>query len=204
MAITWARFEGAVLQVFAEALRRLAQLQRLPAAEEPINLELYWLLRKSHLQLLQSAEGCVPFSIMADTTNQPEPDDSARSKRMKKRPDFSCVITNSQASDFRKSQVLGPIGRAHRVDASVTRWYHCVTRCVRAGGWGSMPQGHAPELQALALLWCRSAPPQPPGRVLPRDPDLADGVVPDSLHVEDADGLPVRRAVDPGANGNAC
>jgi len=23
------------------------------------------------------------------------------------------------------------IARAHLVDASVTRWYHCVTRCVR-------------------------------------------------------------------------
>jgi hypothetical protein len=42
---------------------------------------------------------------MADTTNQPEPDDSARSKRMKKRPDFSCVLNNPLEADFRKSQV---------------------------------------------------------------------------------------------------
>jgi hypothetical protein len=106
VAITWARFEAAVLEVFSEALRRLAQFQRLPAAEEPINLELYWIARKIHHELLNSPQSSIPFSIMTDTTNQPEPDDSARSKRMKKRPDFSCVLNNSQEADFRKSQAI--------------------------------------------------------------------------------------------------
>jgi hypothetical protein len=35
------------------------------------------------------------------------------------------------------------------------------------------------------------------------DPDLANGVVPDGLHVEDADGLPVIRAEDPIADTKA-
>jgi hypothetical protein len=105
-AITWAKFESAVLEVFGVALNDLALLPNLPSAEEPINLQLYWIARKAHHEALNSPSASIPFSIMADTTNQPEPDDSARSKRMKKRPDFSCVLNNPLEVDFRKSQVI--------------------------------------------------------------------------------------------------
>jgi len=40
--------------------------------------------------------------------------------------------------------------------------------------------------------------------LLTGNPDLTNGVVPDNLHLEDADGFPVRGAEDPRANGNAC
>ncbi len=104
-AITWSRYERAVLAVFIQALRRLALLEQLPVAEEPLNLELYWLAIKVHQELLNSPEGSYPFTIDPDSTNQPEPDDSARSRRLKKRPDFKCLLKNEQASDFRLSQV---------------------------------------------------------------------------------------------------
>jgi hypothetical protein len=91
--------------VFTEALRRLGEYARLPAAEEPINLELYWLALKVHQELLNSKPGNLPFTITPDSTNQPEPDDSARSRRMKKKPDFCCIMKNAQAEDFRLSQV---------------------------------------------------------------------------------------------------
>jgi|GEM_PF-2703732 len=103
-AMTWDKFENAVLEVFTEALRRLAKFKRLPAAEEPLNLELYWLARQFHHELLRSQKASIPFAIIPDSTNQPEPDDSARSKRLKKRPDFSCILNNPQEADFRKSQ----------------------------------------------------------------------------------------------------
>ncbi len=71
------------------------------------------------------------------------------------------------------------------------------------GGGGGVDEPVERGLPGL-LLRCQSLGSQPLHGVLARDPDLADGVVPDGLHVEDADGLPVIRAEDPGANGNAC
>jgi hypothetical protein len=104
-ALTWLRFEQAVHAVFTEALRRLGGYARLPSAEEPINLELYWIVLKVHQELLSSTNGNLPYTIIPDSTNQPEPDDSARSGRLKKRPDFCCILKNAQAEDFRLSQV---------------------------------------------------------------------------------------------------
>ena len=50
------------------------------------------------------------------------------------------------------------IARAHLVDASVTRWYHCATRCVRRAfllGEGSLDRKNWIEhrLQELAQLF---------------------------------------------------
>ena len=72
-----------------------------------------------------------------------------------------------------------------------------------AGGGGSVDEPVEGGLPGL-LLRGQGFGGEPLDRVLAGDPDLADGVVPDGLHVEDADGLPVSRAEDPGANGNAC
>lgn len=104
-AITWQRFEEAVLAVFREALSRLARRAELPRAEELINLQLYWIAREVHLELLESATGSIPFSILFDSTSQPEPDDVARASRLRKRPDFNCVVTNPQARSHLTSQV---------------------------------------------------------------------------------------------------
>jgi hypothetical protein len=103
-AVTWKGFEEAVLAVFRDALRRLADRAQLPKSEEPINLALYWLAREVHLEKLKSPQGSIPFSVLFDSTSQPEPDDVARASRLRKRPDFNCVLTNPQAPDHYKSQ----------------------------------------------------------------------------------------------------
>lgn len=104
-AITWPKYEKAVLAVFTEALRRLARRSNLPQGEEPINFELYWLCRKVHYEQMQ-AKSTIPFFIDFDSTNQPEPDDVADSRRLKKRPDFACKLTNEQAPDEFSSQIV--------------------------------------------------------------------------------------------------
>jgi hypothetical protein len=103
-ALTWPKYEKAVLDVFIEALNRLGQENTLPQGEEPINFQLYWKCVEVHLDQLH-AKTSIPFVINFDSTNQPEPDDTSESRRLKKRPDFCCALTNEQATDFRKSQI---------------------------------------------------------------------------------------------------
>ena len=104
-ALTWQKYEQAVLAVFAEALRRLAGRSTLPQGEEPINLELFWICREVHFEQMQAKQS-IPFFILFDSTNQPEPDDTADSRRLKKRPDFGCALTDEQAPDARSSQLI--------------------------------------------------------------------------------------------------
>lgn len=121
-AITWERFEKAVLAVFREALRRLAQKTELPRLEEPINLELYWLVRQVHLEMLKSNQAAMlPYTVQFDSTNQPEADDIARSNRLRKRPDFNCVMTNPQAPDVRTSQINYYL-ECKRLGQAVGKW----------------------------------------------------------------------------------
>lgn len=103
-ALNWSTYEQAVLDVFTEALNRLGQQETLPQGEEAINLELYWKCREVHLEYLR-ANKSIPFVIDFDSTNQPEPDDTANSRRLKKRPDFACALTNEQAIDVQSSQI---------------------------------------------------------------------------------------------------
>lgn len=103
-AITWARYEQAVLEVFREALHRLANRPKLPQGEEPLNLDLYWLCLDVHLEKMR-AKKSIPFVIYFDSTNQPEADDTTESRRLKKRPDFSCALIDEQAADSRRSQI---------------------------------------------------------------------------------------------------
>ncbi len=103
-ALTWPKYEKAALAVFTEALRRLAARKNLPQGEEPLNLILYWICREVHLEQLK-AKKSIPFVIDFDSTNQPEPDDTAESRRLKKRPDFAFAITDPQAPDTRTSQI---------------------------------------------------------------------------------------------------
>jgi hypothetical protein len=103
-ALTWPKYEQAVLDVFTEALNRLGQESTLPHGEEPLNLKLYWKAREVHLERLH-AKKSIPFYIDFDSTNQPEPDDTVDSRRLKKRPDFGCALTNEQATDHTKSQI---------------------------------------------------------------------------------------------------
>lgn len=103
-ALNWPNYERAVLDVFAEALVRLAHEPTLEQGEEPINLRVYWKARQVHLEYLH-AKRSFPFVIEFDSTNQPEPDDQADSRRLKKRPDFACALTDAQATDFTRSQI---------------------------------------------------------------------------------------------------
>lgn len=105
-AVNWHTFETAVLTVLREALHRLTGIAQLPRAEEPINLELYWLMRQVHLDLVKAkTKGILQFLILFDSASQPEPDDVARSRRLRKRPDFNCAMMNPQAPDHLTSQV---------------------------------------------------------------------------------------------------
>lgn len=104
-AFSWSKFEQSVLEVFTEALSRLASEPSLPQGEEPMNLRLFWTCIKVHHEFME-AKKTLPFFILFNTTNQPEPDDTVRSQRLLKRPDFSCALTNPQAVDFLKSQVM--------------------------------------------------------------------------------------------------
>lgn len=105
LAVTWSKYERAVLDVFAEALRRLAGRFSLPQGEEPINLELFRICVEVHFEQMQARKS-IPFFIMFDSRNQPEPDDTAESRRLKKRPDFACALTNEQAPDARSSRIV--------------------------------------------------------------------------------------------------
>lgn len=105
-AVTWDTFETAVLTVLRDALARLTGSTRLTRAEEPINLELYWLLKRVHLDHVRAkTKGMLHFLVLFDSCSQPEPDDIARSERLRKRPDFNCAMMNPQAPDHRTSQI---------------------------------------------------------------------------------------------------
>lgn len=119
-AFNWSHLEQAVLGVFTEALNRLAAEPSLPEGEEPINFELYWKCRKVHHEQLQ-AKKSIPFFILFDSANQPEPDDIVRSRRLRKRPDFGCALTNSQAIEFEKCQVIYAL-ECKRLGAPAGNW----------------------------------------------------------------------------------
>lgn len=105
LALSWDDYEQAVQGVFIEALRLLAKVKHLPAAEVPLNLEVYWLARRVHDAQRRAGKCRYPFTIEHDSTNQPQPDDSALAPRLRKRPDFAYNMKDEQEPDFRKSQV---------------------------------------------------------------------------------------------------
>lgn len=119
-AFNWSKFEQSVLDVFSEALNRLASEPSLPQGEEPINLVLYWKCRQVHLEFMQ-AQKSLPFYIQFNTTNQPQPDDTVRSQHLLKRPDFACTLTNPQAADFSKTQVSYTI-ECKRLGTATGKW----------------------------------------------------------------------------------
>jgi hypothetical protein len=104
-AVSWADFQSSVVEVFRTALLRLIARGELPRTEEPINLVLYWEAIAVHHEMARNGSGTLPFVILFDTPNQPSPDDTVRSRRLKKQPDFTCAMTDSQAHDPDRSQV---------------------------------------------------------------------------------------------------
>ena len=73
LAITWARFEQEVQGVFVEALRRLAEYRNLPNGEEPMNLWLLWLAKRSQWEIARTSGKSLPFTIAFDARSQPVP-----------------------------------------------------------------------------------------------------------------------------------
>ncbi len=104
-AVTWPRYEAAVMSVFTEALRRIAARGHLPEAEEPLNLMLYWSAREVRQEFRQSGQLKYPFEIVFDSRNQPEPGDAARAEHLRKRPDLFCLMTNDLAPDYRRAHL---------------------------------------------------------------------------------------------------
>lgn len=104
-AVTWADFQSSVVDVFRIALQRLIARRELPRTEEPINLVLYWEAVAVHHEMARKGSATLPFVILFDIPNQPAPDDTVRTKRLKKRPDFTCAMTDSQAPNPDRSQV---------------------------------------------------------------------------------------------------
>jgi hypothetical protein len=119
-ALTWQKFEAAVLAVFEEGVCRLASRATLPRSEEPINFELYGMCVDVHWELLR-AKRSLPFVIEFDSTNQPVLDDVVRSRRLKKRPDFACAMTNPQSPDPRQSQIRYSL-ECKRLGAAEAKW----------------------------------------------------------------------------------
>ena len=105
LALSWEKYEHAVQGVFFEALQRLAAMPKLAKAEIPLNLEVLWIAHRVHQEQFLAGRCMFDFTIHTDSTNPPEPDDSALSARLRKRPDFICAIKDMQARDFRRSQV---------------------------------------------------------------------------------------------------
>ena len=126
-AFSWSKFEQSVLDVFTEALNRLANEPFLSQGEEPINLELYWKCVEVHREF-ERAQRSLPFFIWFNPTNQPEPDDTIRSERLLKRPDFACGLTNPQAADFRKSQVTYCL-ECKRLGVAAGKWVFTENYC---------------------------------------------------------------------------
>lgn len=105
LALSWEKYEQAVQGVFSEALKRLAAMPKLAKAEIPLNLEVLRIARRVHQEQFLAGRYLFDFTIHHDRTNPPEPDDSALSARLRKRPDFVCAIKDMQAADYRRSQV---------------------------------------------------------------------------------------------------
>jgi hypothetical protein len=95
--LTPERFETAILAVFREALRRLAAVTKHIRHEKHLNFALCRLADEVHWELIQSQQ-TYPFVILTESANQPEPDDVADSPRLEKYPDFTCAMTNEQAT----------------------------------------------------------------------------------------------------------
>lgn len=137
-AFNWLRFETAVLDVFTEALSRLASEPVLTQGEESLNLRLFRLCKQVHHEQMR-ANKSMPFFILFDSTNQPEPDDEVRAARLRKRPDFGCALTNPQSADVEGSQVLYSI-ECKRLGNAIGKWVftsnysrHGILRFCQAG-----------------------------------------------------------------------
>ena len=84
----WENFEQCVVELFAQALKALANKTELPLQEDFLSRELLTCCRKANHRLRKEGRGVESF--LFQLTNQPLADDAYRARRLEKRPDFTC------------------------------------------------------------------------------------------------------------------
>lgn len=104
-AFSWEDFEDYVIDVFVTALKELRKRSDLLQAEDLLNRELRDHCLRANWQLNREGNG-LPMTILLDSTNQPQPDDTARAARLRKKPDFQCLLFNAAAAVAEESQVF--------------------------------------------------------------------------------------------------
>lgn len=92
---TWGTFEQFAIEFFTEALRLLAKKNPLPQQEDPLNRKLLTCCR-SALHALRRAGKGVPCNVMYEANNQPVANDTTRTARIGKRPDFTVDMHDPQ------------------------------------------------------------------------------------------------------------
>jgi len=96
----WAQREAFFLSQLVRALELLHHRTALPTDEVGLNRELYFCLLQASRELDPHAK--YP-PVLTECCNQPDPDDTVRSKREDKRPDFQWAFTDQHEPDIRRS-----------------------------------------------------------------------------------------------------
>jgi hypothetical protein len=99
--MTWEKHVTLVLEVLAEALLLLKSSSPLPKTEIDLNRELYWCLLKANQKLSRMGRG-LDHPPVPEGKNPPDPDDTTRSKREDKIPDFYWGFIDHAEPDHRR------------------------------------------------------------------------------------------------------
>src|SRR5579885_1301599 len=95
----WAAREAKCLAIIAHALKKLRDVPDLPESEIELNRHFYFCLLEASRELYPDDE----IPPVAESNNQPDPDDEARAKRELKRPDFQWVFLDRYEASARHS-----------------------------------------------------------------------------------------------------
>lgn len=96
----WKKQQTHYVCAFLRALQLLQEFPSLPNEEVALNRTLYFCLLKANREL--DPEGLYPPPV-TECCNQPDPDDSARTARENKRPDFQWGFTDPHEPDYQRS-----------------------------------------------------------------------------------------------------
>lgn len=96
----WSKHEAFYCKAFLRALELLRSVPTLPVDEIGLNRQLYACLLKANREL--DPDGSYPPPVV-ECCNQPDFDESSRSQRENKRPDFTWGFADPHESDYLKS-----------------------------------------------------------------------------------------------------